>query len=119
MHGIKGLAARIDRRLSDEAVHISDLKPPGMHDKCSPGGCGLQHFSLGKKSERGVGGSLKKEKYLLVFENKFHILIGKGHKVCADKGHDTVQDSRLHQIHVPNSPVQPYNRKKRTLFRQT
>lgn len=45
--------------------------------------------------------------HLLVFQNKLHVLVGKGHQVGADQSHDGVQDRGLDQVHVPNPPEQP------------
>lgn len=44
---------------------------------------------------------------LLVFENELDVLVGEGHQIGADQSHDTVQDCRLDQVHVPNPPEQP------------
>lgn len=45
--------------------------------------------------------------FLLMFENKLDILVGKSHEVGADQSHDTVQNCRLDKIHVPNPPKEP------------
>lgn len=49
---------------------------------------------------------------LLVLEDKLDVLVGKGHQVGADQGHDPVQDCRLDQVHVPNPPEKPWVRKR-------
>lgn len=42
-----------------------------------------------------------------VFQHKLDVLVGEGHQVSADQSHDSVQDGRLHQVHVPDPPEQP------------
>lgn len=45
---------------------------------------------------------------LLVLEDKLDVLVGKSHQVGADQSHDSVQNCRLDQVHVPNPPEQPW-----------
>lgn len=46
--------------------------------------------------------------FLLVFENKLDVLVGKGHQVSADQSHHSVQNCRLDKVHVPNPPEEPW-----------
>lgn len=43
-----------------------------------------------------------------MLEHELDVLVGEGHEVGADEGHDAVQHGRLHQVHVPDPPVQPW-----------
>lgn len=45
---------------------------------------------------------------LLVFEDKLDVFVSEGHEVGADQRHDSIEDRWLDQVHVPDSPEQPW-----------